>query len=102
MRQKWARTMCHGVRWVISDAQAFRPYATGLAFLWLAHKLYRDRGFAWRAAPYEFVTEKPAIDLLTGSATFRASIDALNLAVLWELVTTPKEMLDARKQALLY
>jgi uncharacterized protein YbbC (DUF1343 family) len=102
MRQKWAQSMCHGVRWVVSDAQAFRPYATGLAFLWLAHKLYRDHGFEWRTAPYEFVTEKPAIDLLTGSGSFRESIDDLNLAVLWELVTTPEEMLKARERALMY
>jgi uncharacterized protein YbbC (DUF1343 family) len=102
MRQKWARSMCHGVRWVISDTDAFRPYATGLAFLWLAHQLYRDRGFEWRTAPYEFVTDKPAIDLLTGSAAFRESIDDVNLAVLWELVSTPQAMLKTREKALLY
>ena len=31
--------------------------------------------FAWRQAPYEFVADRPAIDLLTGSIALRAAID---------------------------
>ncbi|HEY7370912.1 MAG TPA: DUF1343 domain-containing protein, partial [Polyangia bacterium] len=32
--------------------------------------------FRWRTEPYEFVADRPAIDLLTGSADVRRAIDA--------------------------
>lgn len=100
--QKHFGSMCNGVRWVVSDARAFRPYFTGLAFLWLARKLYKDEGFEWRAEPYEFVTERPAIDLLTGSSTFRESIDGFDLEDLRRLAETPASLIASRKSALLY
>jgi len=31
--------------------------------------------FEWRTAPYEFVTDRPAIDLLTGGPEFRTLVD---------------------------
>jgi hypothetical protein len=34
------------------------------------------RDFRWRAEPYEFVADPPAIDLLTGSAAARRALDA--------------------------
>lgn len=101
-RQKWRSQLCNGVRWVISDATAFRPYLTGLCFLWLAHKLYKDSGFEWRAEPYEFVTDRPAIDLLTGSGRFREAIEALTLPELAKLSQTPEQMLLDRSRVLLY
>jgi uncharacterized protein YbbC (DUF1343 family) len=101
-RQKHFGKMCNGVRWVISDAIAFRPYLTGLAFLWLARNLYKDEGFEWRAEPYEFVTERPAIDLLTGSPTFREAIDGFDLEDLRRLAETPASLIASRKSALRY
>ncbi len=100
--QKWTGSMCNGVRWVVSDERAFRPYLTGLAFVWLAYRLYKDRGFEWRAAPYEFVTERPAIDLLTGAPTFRELIDEISLEELERLSETPAEMMEERRRALIY
>ena len=32
--------------------------------------------FAWRTEEYEFVTDRPAIDLLTGGPEYRAAVDA--------------------------
>ena len=32
--------------------------------------------FRWRAEPYEFVADPPAIDLLTGSSDVRTAIEA--------------------------
>ncbi len=101
-RQKWMGNMCQGVRWVVSDEKAFRPYLTGLAFIWLAHLLYKDKGFEWRNAPYEFVTERPAIDLLTGSADFREAIGEISMDDLERLAETPGELLDLRESSLLY
>jgi uncharacterized protein YbbC (DUF1343 family) len=100
--QKWMGNMCQGVRWVVNDEKAFRPYLTGLAFIWLAEHLYKDKGFEWRADPYEFVTERPAIDLLTGSATFREMMEEIAPDDLEQLADTPQELLDLRKSSLLY
>lgn len=101
-RQKWAGGMCHGIRWVIEDPQTFRPYLTGLAFVWLINRLYRNAGFEWREKPYEFVSDKPAIDLLTGSSQFRKKIDEYTLADLQTLATPAAQLLDARQRALIY
>jgi molybdopterin-guanine dinucleotide biosynthesis protein MobB len=57
----------------ITDAQAYRPYETGLRIVEFASR--QGRAFRWRAEPYEF-DARPAIDLLTGSPEFREGIDA--------------------------
>lgn len=102
MRQKWAGRLCSGVRWVVEDAKIFQPYFTGLVFIWLMNKLYEGRGMKWRTAPYEFVTNRPAIDLLTGSALFREQIDTLSVDEIKKMSVTPKEMLEERNRYLLY
>jgi len=101
-RQKWAHERCNGVRWKIEDAKGFQPYLTGLAFIWLVNKLYKDKGFEWRTAPYEFVTDKPAIDLLTGSAKFREGIDKLSFEDLKKFTEPNSTLLEKRKEALIY
>ncbi|MBN1282806.1 MAG: DUF1343 domain-containing protein [Proteobacteria bacterium] len=101
-RQKWANRLCHGVRFVVSDEKGFRPYLAGLAFIWLCHRLYRGKGFEWRNDPYEFVTNRPAIDLLTGSSAFREAIDGLSLDTIEVLAKTPYELIEMRRSALLY
>lgn len=69
--QKWAGEECSGVQLHITDRNRFKPYQTGLIFLQTIIDLYPDR-FQWREKPYEFVTDIPAIDLLTGSDHFRS------------------------------
>lgn len=100
--QKWVGQQCGGVRWKLTDVKSFRPYLAGLAFIWLVNRIYRGHGFEWRAAPYEFVTDKPAIDLLTGSAYFRENIENLSLEKIAESVQTPQYLIDERSQHLLY
>lgn len=101
-RQKWALKRCNGVRWIIRDTSEFRPYLTGLAFIWLVNKLYGKSGFEWLKAPYEFVTDKSAIDLLTGSSTFRENIGSLEMDDIEAMTATPKDLLDERASHLLY
>ena len=67
--------LCAGVELVVTDAAAFRPYRAGLELL-SALRRVAPEAFAWRRAPYEFVADRPAIDLLTGSAAYRAAIEA--------------------------
>jgi uncharacterized protein YbbC (DUF1343 family) len=71
---KFAGRSCGGVQLHVSDRTAFRPYATGIALLATARRL-AAADFRWRTEPYEFVADPPAIDLLTGNADVRRTID---------------------------
>jgi uncharacterized protein YbbC (DUF1343 family) len=72
---KFAGRSCGGVQLHVTDRVAFRPYSVGLALLAAARAEAPDE-FRWRAEPYEFVIDPPAIDLLTGSADARHGIEA--------------------------
>ena len=75
MFHKHARATCGGVHVHVTDARAFRPYATYLALCAIAKRL-APRDFAFRTERYEFVDDVPAFNLLTGSAEARTRIDA--------------------------
>lgn len=94
---------CGGVQLHVSDREAFRPYLTGVAYLHAVHELWPEE-FAWRERPYEFVTDKPAIDLLTGSARVRLGIergDTLpELQAIWD--STEREFASSRENWLIY
>ena len=68
--QKWAGNECGGIQLHVTDRKKFKPFLTGLALLASVIHLYPDK-FEWRHAPYEFVKETPAIDLLCGGSWFR-------------------------------
>jgi uncharacterized protein YbbC (DUF1343 family) len=72
---KFAGRSCGGVQLHVTDRETFRPYRTGLAFL-ISARDEAPADFRWRAEPYEFVADPPAIDLLTGSDVARRGIDA--------------------------
>ncbi len=74
MFQKHAGRPCGGVFLHVRDRAGLKPYRLGLLFLAAVRELWPAE-FAWRARPYEFVGEVPAIDLLTGSADFRAALE---------------------------
>jgi uncharacterized protein YbbC (DUF1343 family) len=74
MFQKHARTPCGGVQLHVTDARAFRPYLTGVAFVRAVRTLWPE-AFSWRRAAYEFVADREAIDLLTGSPAVREGIE---------------------------
>lgn len=98
--QKWAGVKCNGVRWEITDRHAFKPYLAGLVFIWLVKRMYTE--FNWRISPYEFVSNMPAIDLLTGSDFFRKNIESLDLKSLFDLSSPTDESLKKRNKAILY
>jgi molybdopterin-guanine dinucleotide biosynthesis protein MobB len=72
--EKHAGETCGGALIEVTDPATFRPFETGLRVIETARRL-APRGFSWRSEPYEFDT-RPAIDVLTGSARFRESLDA--------------------------
>ncbi|HVR95651.1 MAG TPA: DUF1343 domain-containing protein [Thermoanaerobaculia bacterium] len=72
--QKHRGQVCGGVELVVTDSRALRPYRTGVELLWAVRQV-APQAFAWREAPYEFVIDRPAIDLLTGGPDCRDAID---------------------------
>lgn len=72
--QKHRGAVCGGVELLVTDGRAFHSYRTGVELLAAVHRLWPAE-FAWRAAPYEFVSEIPAIDLLTGGRECRQAIE---------------------------
>ncbi len=70
---KHARSVCGGVQVHVTDARAFRPYATYLALLTIACR-QDPAAFAFRTEAYEFRDDVPAFDLLTGGAETRERI----------------------------
>jgi uncharacterized protein YbbC (DUF1343 family) len=71
--EKHAGVACSGVMVHVTNPRLFRPVATYLSLITLARAQAPD-SFAFRTAPYEFETEKPAFDLLTGSPRAREAL----------------------------
>jgi uncharacterized protein YbbC (DUF1343 family) len=70
---KHAHEVCGGVQIHVTDPRTFRPVATYVALVALAHHSAKDR-FRFRTEKYEFVDHLPAFDILTGSALARERI----------------------------
>jgi uncharacterized protein YbbC (DUF1343 family) len=100
---KFAGQICGGVQVHVTDRSLFRPYRTGVAVL-RALKRLGGEAFRWRTEPYEFVSDRPAIDLLTGNSAIREGVDAQR--PLDELVQTWSQAEQAfaqrRRACLLY
>lgn len=73
--QKHAHQVCAGVELHVLDREALEPLALGLHLLKALHDLH-PQDFAWRSQPYEFVSDVPALDLLTGSTGAREVVEA--------------------------
>lgn len=73
--QKHAGEVCGGVEIVVTDASRIGAYRFGLHLLMALREALGD-DFAWRAKPYEFVSDRPAIDLLAGDSVARRAIEA--------------------------
>ena len=73
--QKHAGETCGGCQIHVTDREAFRPVATGVALMTTFHQRLGER-FAWRQAPYEYELEKLPIDILAGSSDLRVQIEA--------------------------
>lgn len=84
MFQKHAGVVCGGAQIHVTDRGAFRPVLTGLTVLAVARALAPDR-FAWRTEVYEFVSDRPAIDLLAGTDRWRHALEG---------DVAPREILD--------
>jgi uncharacterized protein YbbC (DUF1343 family) len=73
--QKHRGVVCGGVELAVVDPPRVAAFRVGVEILAAVQRLAPDR-FAWRDAPYEFVADRPAIDLLTGGDDLRRALDA--------------------------
>lgn len=71
---KYAGETCGGVEWQVLERDSLRPLETGVRLLIEVRALHAGE-FAWRSQAYEFVSDVPAIDLLTGSGRARNVIE---------------------------
>ncbi len=71
--EKHSGKLCHGVVLHVTDPQLFRPVATYLTLLVLARR-QAPEAFEFLSRAYEFETQIPAFDLLTGSDAARNAI----------------------------
>jgi uncharacterized protein YbbC (DUF1343 family) len=101
--QKHRGAVCGGVELLITDQGAFRSYRAGVELLDAVQRLWPGE-LAWRQAPYEFVSDRPAIDLLTGCPECREAIESGEGLADW--IASWREDEDAfreeRREILLY
>lgn len=72
---KWSGKLCFGFQLQVTDRKKFRPYLTTLAILQdvlAEHRL----DFIWKQPPYEYVTDKLPVDVLTGDPTVRKVLES--------------------------
>jgi uncharacterized protein YbbC (DUF1343 family) len=73
--QKWSGKMCFGFQLHVTDRKTFKPYLTTLAVLQdvlAEHRL----DFIWKQPPYEYVTDKLPVDVLTGDPAVRKVLES--------------------------
>jgi uncharacterized protein YbbC (DUF1343 family) len=73
--QKHGKQRCFGLQVHVTDASQLRSYALYLRLIAAAQQLSHG-AFAWRTTTYEFISDRPAIDLLVGGPEFRTLVDA--------------------------
>ncbi len=83
--QKHAGAVCAGVEVVVTEPRAVSSFACGIEIL-MAFRQAAPQALRWRAAPYEFRSDLPALDLLAGSTRLRAALEAGDRSALatWE------------------
>lgn len=102
--QKHAGRLCGGAQIHVTNREKFMPFKTGVAIIKAIHDLYPD-SFQWKQPPYEYETEKPPIDILTGSDKIRKYIEkglTLNKMEDWWVEGYQSFDKNVRKEFLLY
>ncbi len=104
MFHKHAGEVCAGLQFHIIDRDRFKPLLTTIAFLRAIVEIHPDE-WQWRTEPYEFVSDRPAIDLLYGNSELRETLLEPDFS-LEELENSWKEELESflpvRQEYLIY
>jgi uncharacterized protein YbbC (DUF1343 family) len=101
--QKHRDQVCGGVEIVVDDPSSLASYRCGVAVL-AAVRAVAPELLRWRQAPYEFVADRPAIDLLAGCDTLRRSVTTGRGSLEWMASWRDDEesFRSERRAALLY
>ncbi len=101
--QKHGGRACGGVEIVVTDQEVFPSYRAGVELLEEVWSLDPDAA-AWRSEPYEFVIDRPAIDLLTGGEDCRRLLEEGGDVADWIASWSEGErsFLEERESVLLY
>ena len=67
--------LCGGVEIRVTDYHDLRPYRCGVELLSAVRKVAPE-SLEWRREAYEFVGDRPAIDLLSGDSTLRSVLES--------------------------
>lgn len=94
--QKHAGRVCGGVELAIFDASRVEAFRFGV-YLLAALKSVAPGAFAWRREPYEFVSDRPAIDLLAGSDRLRLALDETGGVEAW-MATWKRDEISFREE----
>ena len=72
---KYAGEMCGGAQIHVTDRSRFQPVRCGALVIAAASRLYPAH-FRWTEPPYEYERTLPPIDIISGSAALRETIEA--------------------------
>ena len=96
MFHKHAGENCAGLQFHVTDRNQFKPLLTTLALLRALAEIYPDQ-LQWRTEPYEFVSDRLAIDLLYGNSELRETIFKKDFS-LQDIEETWQEELESFKE----
>lgn len=101
--QKHSGEECGGIELAVVEPRRVAGLRVGVEVLRAFARAAPDR-FAWRSAPYEFVADRPAIDLLAGSEALRVAIDSGEGLREWidSWAADERAFLETRRPHLLY
>jgi uncharacterized protein YbbC (DUF1343 family) len=99
---KHAKSACGGVQVHVTDSAQFRAYAGYLRMI--AEVAKKAPEFCLRTEEYEYVSDRPAIDLLTGGPEYRLALagDSVSPELIAWLATPAAEFAERREPWLLY
>jgi uncharacterized protein YbbC (DUF1343 family) len=102
--RKHAGQVCGGVQVHVTDRATFRSYPTYLRLVAAMLQQAPEDVFPWRTDEYEYETNRPAIDLLTGGPEYRQRVNAKESleGYLNEDAEGARRFLDTRRSWLLY
>ena len=101
--QKHAGELCGGVQTHVVSAERFLSYRAGVELI-SALREVGGEAFGWRAEPYEFVSDRPAVDLLTGDQALRRAVEGGETPEGWlgSWAADEESFREQRRRVLLY
>ncbi len=100
---KHAGQVCGGVQVHVRHRRQFQPFLAYMRIIAAVMRLFPG-SFGWRETPYEFVADRKAFDLLSGSDAWRLRLEAGEdpRAIALELQYPPRQWLRESREFWLY